>query len=204
MKPLLALAVRLQTDDDLEAAYAQGLLRKEQLTHGAYYRGSCRNAEVARWHGSAECFIYLREKFGQGFPETIFHPADDRHFDVFRAVEAVEPTAAQRIDDNAFENVAARVMPSRGTPDRFAQREQARHQLAAAFTPAAAQELNGVDAANRAVADAAPDSTMIFLPRSAYQDLLYRAGLSELKSYKGKHIVVVSDPFVEPQTPEDQ
>lgn len=191
--PSAALFARVQTDDELEAAYAQGLLRKEQLADGAYYRGRCRNADVARWHAGAECFVYLREKFGQRFPETIFHPADDRHFDVFLAVEAVEPGEAERIDDSAFAEVAARVVLSRTPPGRFAQREQARRELGAVFAPAAAQELNGIDAANRAVANAAPDSTVIFLASSAYQDLLYRAGLSELKSYKGKHIIVVSD-----------
>lgn len=54
-------------------------------------------------------------------------------------------------------------------------------------------ELNGTEAANKAVAECAPDSSMIFLTRSEYQDLIYRAHLAELKTYKGKYIVIVSD-----------
>lgn len=54
-------------------------------------------------------------------------------------------------------------------------------------------ELNGTEAANRAVAECAPDSSMIFLTRSEYQDLIYRAHLAELKTYKGKYIWIVSD-----------
>lgn len=78
--------------------------------------------------------------------------------------------------------------------DRFRQRAEARRALNAAFGAAPEPKgLNGTEAANRAVAAAAPDSTVIFLTRSEYQDLIYRAGVAELKSYKGKRIFIVSD-----------
>jgi len=59
------------------------------------------------------------------------------------------------------------------------------------------EELNGVEAANRAVANCAQDSTLIFLTKSEYQDLLYRSNLAELKTYKKKIICIVSDPIEE-------
>lgn len=55
------------------------------------------------------------------------------------------------------------------------------------------KEINGVEAANKAVENCAPDSMIIFLTRSEYQDLLARANLPELKSYKKKMIIVTSD-----------
>lgn len=55
-------------------------------------------------------------------------------------------------------------------------------------------ELNGVDAANRAVEGCAEDTTLIFLHRSEYEDLCYRNCVDKLDRYKGKQIVVTSDP----------
>lgn len=94
------------TPEQLARAYADGLLRKETLEHGRYYAGRCRNVRIARWHAGAQVFVYIREKFGHRFPEEIRHPEDERHYDVFLAVEALEDTAVPteaRIDDAAFE-----------------------------------------------------------------------------------------------------
>lgn len=64
--------------------------------------------------------------------------------------------------------------------------------VAAALT--AASDLNGTAIANQAVVEAnAKGSSIIFLTRSAYQDLCYRANLPELARYKGKTIWIVSD-----------
>jgi hypothetical protein len=75
---------------------------------------------------------------------------------------------------------------------------EARRRLEELFCSTAAPprdegKLNGVEAANRAVANAGPGSTLIFLKRTEYHDLLCRAGLPELKSYKGKQLMIVSD-----------
>lgn len=43
----------------------------EELEHGAYYLGSCRNASVARWNAETKQFVYMREKFGEVYPEEI-------------------------------------------------------------------------------------------------------------------------------------
>ena len=56
------------------------------------------------------------------------------------------------------------------------------------------KELNGLDAANMAVANCTPDSSIIFLTKSQYQDLLYRANLHDMKTYKKKTIFIISDP----------
>ena len=65
---------------------------KDQLKHGAYYEGSCRNASVARWDADKQVFIYRRHKFGNTFLEEIHCPEDDNVFDVFIADhEITEP-----------------------------------------------------------------------------------------------------------------
>lgn len=93
------------TDEQLEAAYAAGMLRKEQLEDGAYYRGSCRNAQVARWHAGAQTFVHWRTKFTSRFLECIKHPVDEKRYDVFLAQERVEP-GDQVIPDEQFARAA--------------------------------------------------------------------------------------------------
>jgi hypothetical protein len=56
---------------------------KEKLEHGAYYFGHCRNADIARWDGEKQEFVYWREKFRSRFTETIKYPSDDQVFDIF-------------------------------------------------------------------------------------------------------------------------
>lgn len=95
--------------EQMDAAYSAGMLRKEHLEHGRYYRGRCRNARVARWHAPAQCFIHWRVKFGQRFLERIRHPVDEKVFDVFLAIEAVEP-GDDVITDEQFERFAAKLL----------------------------------------------------------------------------------------------
>jgi len=68
--------------------------------------------------------------------------------------------------------------------------------IAALFAAAmSAADFNGTAIANQAVAEAnAKGAAIIFLTKSAYQDLCYRANLPELARYKGKTIWIVSDP----------
>ena len=65
------------------------LLPKSALVHGAYYKGRCRNASVARWNADEQCFYHWRQKFNSIFIETIKHPEDDEVFDVFRVLEEI-------------------------------------------------------------------------------------------------------------------
>ena len=100
------------TPEQLEAAYAQGLLRKTALVHGAYYRGRCRNATVARWNEPGQHFIHWRTKFTNRFLEAIRHPEDEKVFDVFLATEEIIPEEWDRIDDADFEKYS-RPYPAR-------------------------------------------------------------------------------------------
>lgn len=59
------------------------LLKQSSFEHGKYYYGKCRNARVARYNTETNRFIYMREKFGRVFPETIGHIENDDGFDIF-------------------------------------------------------------------------------------------------------------------------
>lgn len=87
------------SNDDLEAAYQKGMLRKNQLHDEAYYLGYCRNTFVAKWEEKEQAFYYMREKFGNIFPERIFHPEDDNGYDLFIPYRQVEPTAEEIIKE---------------------------------------------------------------------------------------------------------
>ncbi len=65
------------------------------------------------------------------------------------------------------------------------------------FSVPKVEELNGVQAANRAVANCGEDGTLIFLTRSEYQDLVNRSNVPDLKTYKKKTICIVSDPITD-------
>lgn len=62
----------------------------EQLEHGAYYTGKCRNAVVARWNAETQKFIYMREKFRFVYPEEILYWVEGHHFDEFRPYAKLE------------------------------------------------------------------------------------------------------------------
>jgi hypothetical protein len=74
-------------------------IKKEDLVHGAYYNGRCRNATIARWNGITQRFIYRRVKFGNTFLELICCPEDETRYDVFIA-ETVAETPFKEIDLN--------------------------------------------------------------------------------------------------------
>ena len=58
-------------------------IEKNQLEHGLYYEGHCRNAGIARWDANRNKFFYWRQKFGEGFFEEINHCQDDNGYDLF-------------------------------------------------------------------------------------------------------------------------
>ena len=64
---------------------------KEELIHGFYYRGHCRNATVARWNNEKKVFVHWRTKFGDRFLEEIRCPEDDQVYDVFYADSIIYP-----------------------------------------------------------------------------------------------------------------
>lgn len=86
-------------ESGLEAAYAKGMLKKDQLEDGQYYLGSCRNAYVARWVETDNAFYYMRTKWEDVFPEKIYHPEDDNGKDLFIPYKKVEPTEEEKIKE---------------------------------------------------------------------------------------------------------
>jgi len=76
--------------------YSKGIISKKDLAKNRYYRGKCRNANVALWNGYE--FIYMRTKFGSTFVEDIKHPEDDNGYDLFIPFkEESNPTDDERI-----------------------------------------------------------------------------------------------------------
>lgn len=65
-------------------------IAKQDLVHGAYYKGRCRNASVARWNGEKEIFLHWRTKLGHTFLEEIHCPEDEQCYDVFVVEEKIE------------------------------------------------------------------------------------------------------------------
>jgi len=66
-------------------------IAKADLIHGAYYKGRCRNANIARWNADTQRFVHWRTKFKFEYTEEICHPDDDDHFDVFVVEALCEP-----------------------------------------------------------------------------------------------------------------
>jgi hypothetical protein len=69
---------------------------KAELEHGAYYFGTCRNADIARWNAETQEFTYWREKFRSRFTETIKYPSDDQVFDIFYPFKRILGTQGLR------------------------------------------------------------------------------------------------------------
>lgn len=63
---------------------------KEELIHGKYYKGHCRNATVARWDDNRQRFFYWRQKFLDRWVESIDCPGDDTGFDLFYPTNVLE------------------------------------------------------------------------------------------------------------------
>jgi uncharacterized protein (DUF433 family) len=86
VREYIANSIKSRTHDEFTG---RPILAKEQLKHGQYYKGRCRNATIARWNSEERCFYHWREKMGRIFIETIRYPTDELEpwWDVFDAVE---------------------------------------------------------------------------------------------------------------------
>ena len=83
--------------DEIEftRAYSLGMIRKEDLVVGKYYKGNFRNASVAKWNGSK--FEYMRYKCGSYYKDSLCYPTDEDHFDAFIPYAVVEPNETEII-----------------------------------------------------------------------------------------------------------
>jgi hypothetical protein len=72
---------------DRDELTGRSILPKDQLRHGVYYRGRCRNGTIARWDGERGVFWHWRQKFDRIYLESIKYPADEGFFDVFRVLD---------------------------------------------------------------------------------------------------------------------
>ena len=80
--PLEFFSFSIMPDEiEFTRAYSLGMIRKEDLVVGKYYKGNCRNASVAKWNGSK--FDYMRYKWGSYYKDSLCYPTDEDHFDVF-------------------------------------------------------------------------------------------------------------------------
>ena len=91
VREFVANSIKARTHDEITG---RSILPKDQLRHGAYYKGRCRNATIARWNADERCFYHWREKFGRIFIETIKYPTDELEpwWDVFDVVEELPDT----------------------------------------------------------------------------------------------------------------
>ncbi len=77
------ILVRFQGFPPQIKAYMNRIIPTDELVHGAYYEGDCRNAFVARWNANEQQFYYTRYKYGTTFTDTIAHISFTTRFDVF-------------------------------------------------------------------------------------------------------------------------
>lgn len=78
---------------------------KEQLVHGEYYFGRCRNANIARWNADKQLFYHWRTKFTFTFIEAISCPEDEARFDVFVAERILTPTEMETVKEIDFASI---------------------------------------------------------------------------------------------------
>lgn len=94
--PLEFFSFSIMPDEiEFTRAYNLGMIRKEDLVAGKYYKGNCRNASVAKWNGSK--FDYMRYKWGSYYKDSLCYPTDEDHFDVFIPWAVVEPSEKEII-----------------------------------------------------------------------------------------------------------
>jgi len=95
------------TTAETETLYAKGVLRPEQLVHGAYYAGHVHSTPaVARWHAAKRRFVLLHSELGVRAPKAIPHVADARTEDMFLPLSEKAPTDEQRVSEYAFETTS--------------------------------------------------------------------------------------------------
>jgi len=85
--PFILAKFCFKKENTMEDRY-QAKIARQDLIHGAYYRGRCRNATEARWNADEGQFYHWRYKFGWRV-DCIKHPEDEKDFDVFVVEELI-------------------------------------------------------------------------------------------------------------------
>lgn len=91
------------------------VIPKADMAHGAYYKGFCRNARVARWDATNNLFVHWRSKFDDVYLETILHADDGGSWDTFKPfrllpTEAVEFPIPFKFEGDDFPEPTSRAM----------------------------------------------------------------------------------------------
>jgi hypothetical protein len=100
------------------------IIATADLVDGRYYRGTCRNTEVARWCQLTESigkFLYVRRKFGETYVDEIFHPENEKKMDAFYPVEETTPTEEQQVSDAEMQRVKDRANQGQKPPEGAAE-----------------------------------------------------------------------------------
>src|ERR1700732_3154860 len=74
VREFIVAEIKSRTHDEYTG---RPVLAKEHLRDGAYYKGRCRNATVARWNAGEQCFYHWRERFEDVYIETIKYPTGE-------------------------------------------------------------------------------------------------------------------------------
>lgn len=78
-------------DFDIEKDfYDKGVIRGEDLEHGKYYLGKCRNAYVGKWNDDKKVMEHMRYKFGVFTKDNVNYLDNDDNFDLFVAIKEID------------------------------------------------------------------------------------------------------------------
>jgi hypothetical protein len=69
--------------------YDKGVIRGEDLKHGKYYIGKCRNAVIGRWDANKQVMWHMRYKFGF-YADNVNYLDNDNGFDLFVAIKEID------------------------------------------------------------------------------------------------------------------
>lgn len=89
---------------EINKPFLPKMIAKKDLVGGKYYKGYCRNANIALWDEKNDHFVYIRNKFGY-YMDTLKHFEDvaESRQDGFIPLEAVEELPWQVIQNARVE-----------------------------------------------------------------------------------------------------
>ena len=70
--------------------YAKGVIRGEDLKHGNYYIGKCRNNHIGRWDATNKVMWYQTYTFGHYVRDNVNYLDNDNGYDLFIALKEID------------------------------------------------------------------------------------------------------------------